>query len=197
MKVKNEARYQENRERILRHARSLIVNRGIDNVSLREIARKSGYSPASLYEYFPDKDSIFRELAGQAEQAFYLALQTAYDDPLIADPRGKILEIGAAYFRFAMQNREDFLLIFSEFRSVRRNLEEEIVEQSSYFVLVRAVSEFLQSKTMPVDTETVSFGLWSLIHGAVMLKLTHLRDFELDFEEAVREIGGVYLNGCC
>lgn len=47
---------------ILDAARELIGGRGNDAVSMREIAAQAGVPIASVYDYFPDKNGILREL---------------------------------------------------------------------------------------------------------------------------------------
>src|SRR5438477_8163229 len=51
------------RRAILDAARELFVSEGFNNVSIRKIAERIEYSPASIYSYFPSKDDIFFELA--------------------------------------------------------------------------------------------------------------------------------------
>ena len=57
------------RRAILDAARELFVSEGYNNVSIRKIAERIEYSPASIYSYFPSKDDIFFELA---EEGFRL-----------------------------------------------------------------------------------------------------------------------------
>lgn len=57
-RVPKQARSRERYERILDAARSLIAARGNDAVSMREIADKSGMPVSSVYQYFPDKNSL-------------------------------------------------------------------------------------------------------------------------------------------
>jgi AcrR family transcriptional regulator len=46
------------RDLILNTAQEIISSEGIDNVSIRKIAKKIEYSPAIIYYYFKDKDEI-------------------------------------------------------------------------------------------------------------------------------------------
>jgi AcrR family transcriptional regulator len=48
---------QENRDRVLAAARSLFSERGLD-VPIREIARRAGVGPATLYRRFPTKQAL-------------------------------------------------------------------------------------------------------------------------------------------
>lgn len=51
--------HRENqRERILEVAERLLIRKGIDNVSLSEIARETRMTRATLYEYFPNKQEM-------------------------------------------------------------------------------------------------------------------------------------------
>ncbi|MEM9072521.1 MAG: helix-turn-helix domain-containing protein [Myxococcota bacterium] len=52
----------ERREQILRTARTMIRERGIDGFALRELARELGIRAPSLYRYFESKESLLIEL---------------------------------------------------------------------------------------------------------------------------------------
>src|SRR2546427_6798677 len=49
---------EELKQQILDAARELFVREGYENVSMRKIAEKIEYSPATIYTYFKDKDEI-------------------------------------------------------------------------------------------------------------------------------------------
>lgn len=51
------------RQAILDAALELFVEHGYEEVSIRNIAAKVGYSPGAIYGYFPSKDDIFFALA--------------------------------------------------------------------------------------------------------------------------------------
>ena len=53
---------QEMRETILNAARRILLEQGVSALSMRAVARDIGYSPASLYEYFPSKAVLCRSL---------------------------------------------------------------------------------------------------------------------------------------
>jgi AcrR family transcriptional regulator len=60
----------------------LFAQRGFDGVSMRDIALECGISKATLYHYFPDKDSLLRPLAMGVTKALYLDV-AAQDDPAL------------------------------------------------------------------------------------------------------------------
>ncbi|MFD6160596.1 TetR/AcrR family transcriptional regulator [Nocardia sp. NPDC060256] len=51
---------RDNRERILEEARAVFVTDGLD-VPIREIARRAGVGPATLYRHFPTKELLVAE----------------------------------------------------------------------------------------------------------------------------------------
>ncbi|MFL5436005.1 MAG: TetR/AcrR family transcriptional regulator, partial [Myxococcales bacterium] len=108
------------RERILEAARTLLLAKGHRRLSLREVARRAGYSPASLYEHFDGKDAIVGALAAEAGSALYAALAKAAAGQ--REPKDRLVRIGRAYVRFARQHPQDFLLLFSHLPSSRRSL---------------------------------------------------------------------------
>src|SRR3954470_15008431 len=67
------------RRAILDAARDLFVTEGYQNVSIRKIAERIEYSPASIYSYFESKDDIFFELA---EEGFRLLSDPARMSPI-------------------------------------------------------------------------------------------------------------------
>lgn len=62
---------QHNRDRIIETARALFARRGIE-VTMREIARRTGVGPATLYRRFPTKQQLI-------DAAFAHELQTCRD----------------------------------------------------------------------------------------------------------------------
>ena len=60
-----QSRSKEMVNTILMSAKRLIGQQGYDAVSMREIAREAGISPAAIYQYFDDKNAILAELVSR------------------------------------------------------------------------------------------------------------------------------------
>jgi AcrR family transcriptional regulator len=175
------------RQRILAAARTLLLAKGHRHLSLREVSRLAGYSPASLYEHFLGKDAIVEALAAEASQALRTALARAAARPGPAARR--LVGIGLAYVRFARQRPEDFQLLFSQLPSGRRSLAQAIPQRSPYQVVVDAVQALLPgAEGRPAAVEELAYGLWATAHGMAMLQLTHLEGFEAGFDEVDRRV---------
>src|SRR5262245_24940699 len=100
--------HDENRSQILEAARAHVLAEGHQNFSLRAVAKRAGFSPAGLYEYFSGRDEIVEALAAQARASLRAALERAAK----AEPGAEALvALGEAYIRWAKSKKEDFMLL--------------------------------------------------------------------------------------
>ncbi|HWJ36379.1 MAG TPA: TetR/AcrR family transcriptional regulator [Steroidobacteraceae bacterium] len=70
-------------ETILDVALELIVKFGAENLAIREVARRAGVPIGSLYQYFPSKTAIIRELAKRNLERVASMLQGELDRLLV------------------------------------------------------------------------------------------------------------------
>src|ERR1700748_1849738 len=74
-------------ETILEVALELVVEHGAEPLAMREVARRAGVQISSIYQYFPSKAHIIRELAKRNLARVRLLLQEEAG-VLLADPDG-------------------------------------------------------------------------------------------------------------
>ena len=60
-----EKRHARTRENILEAAMQIVMQQGVEAVSMREIAERIEYSPSGLYEYFSSKEELFAALVDE------------------------------------------------------------------------------------------------------------------------------------
>ncbi|CAM2010919.1 TetR family transcriptional regulator [Acanthopleuribacter pedis] len=76
-----ELKKQRNRAAILLAGREIFSTIGYDAATVRDIVRESGLSPGTFYNYFEDKDAVFRdviaEVVDQLRQRLRLARKNA------------------------------------------------------------------------------------------------------------------------
>ena len=60
----------EMRRKIVDVAKDLFIHEGFEKTSIRQIAEKIEYSPATIYLYFKDKTEIFQEIMGCLREPF-------------------------------------------------------------------------------------------------------------------------------
>jgi AcrR family transcriptional regulator len=175
------------RRSILHAARALVVAQGHEKLSLRAVAAEAGFSPASLYEYFDGRDDLLAAVAQDASARFGAALALAADRG--KTPAVALVEVGLAYVDFAREHKEDFLLLFGRLDSGRQRFSDAVPTNSPYAVVMNGVREALGARgrrATQATVEQLSYLLWATAHGMAMLQVTHLRDFEADFEAADR-----------
>lgn len=74
--------HRENqRERILEVAERLLIRKGIDNVSLSEIAQEARMTRATLYEYFPNKQEVAWAIFQKVMEDIYAADASHFSQP--------------------------------------------------------------------------------------------------------------------
>lgn len=181
MNSSREKRHNRMRARILKAARKLVHASGFNKLSLRAIAREVDYSPAGLYEYFPNKDAIIDSLCEQTEQQLVNTLelsvqQNTSDHPLVA--------MGLAYISFANQNADDFQLLFQH-----AQLEPSHNITNAFMELVEDAvdnGEFLPGYDF--EDEEMAHSYWAMAHGIAMLALTREQYNTLDDRDVHREI---------
>ena len=90
---------EEMRNLILKKAMELIKKDGLENLSLRGIAEKIEYSPATVYLYFSDKMEIIHALHLKGfEKLYELQMSVSH----VEDPLLRLREQGKAYIKFAL-----------------------------------------------------------------------------------------------
>lgn len=118
IKERHERDREAVRRAILDAARDLFVREGYAHVSIRKIAERIEYSPASIYSYFASKDDIFFALA---EEGFRL-LSGPSADRAAFDGLEPLERVRATFWRmyeFSREHPEYFSLMFVD-RSVPR-----------------------------------------------------------------------------
>jgi len=98
---------------ILKAARELFLEQGVENVTTRQIAARVGISQTALYVYFSSKEEMLDSLAEEAWRGLADALAAA--DPKDAggsDPVARLRAILSSYMRFWLRRPDDYRIIF-------------------------------------------------------------------------------------
>lgn len=160
---------QEVRKLILDSAMSLFLEEGYKNVTIRKIAEKIEYSPATIYLYFKDKDEIFLTLQKMAFEKFYEFQSSGQH---IEDPVERLSVQGKTYLQFAIENPGYYELIFfmTEPKEKLKEPENYHKEMDTYGLLKANVKAAIDAGLMrTTDVEATSFALWAYVHGIASL----------------------------
>jgi len=162
-------RHRETRDEILLAAREVLLERGANDLSLREIARRAGFSPGALYKYFDSKDDMVKALADRAMGALLEALAAV---PTTLAPDERAVEIGVAYLEFARHNPEDVAVVTMH-ESVAvgpHSTEHEQLEDTVLSVFREGAASGVFSMASPEEAEFMTYGAWALAQGLATLE---------------------------
>jgi AcrR family transcriptional regulator len=173
VKERKERDKEAMRDMILQSAHQLFVDRGFEEVSIRNIAEAIEYSPATIYLYFKDKNDIYYAIQGEAFKIFnqYMAESAAAQDPL-----NHLIKMGEQYVKFAHKYPAYYKIMFiaeapmlcdkttdgwQEGDKALRGLE----------AVVQACIEAGRFRKQP--PRELAFTVWSYVHGMCSLVLTN------------------------
>ena len=94
---------------LLDAAEQLIAERGVEALSLREIAREAGTTTRAVYSLFGSKEQL---LGALGVRAFELLENGLEDLPVTAEPRQDLVEASLMFRRFALGHPALFSIAF-------------------------------------------------------------------------------------
>lgn len=155
---------------ILEAARDLILEGGLEALSMRAVAERVGVSATALYHYFANKQDLVDKVTRGAFEHFDATIRGAADRQPVGSIE-RVRAIGEAYVQFARENEAYFRVIFDSTAPDPRTLED-LPGGGGYPVLRQAVTDAMESGQMRrLDADVVSVYLWALVHGIVTLYL--------------------------
>ncbi|CAN5831536.1 TetR/AcrR family transcriptional regulator [soil metagenome] len=183
---------------IVEAARDILSEQGLDALSMRAIADRIEYSPATIYTYFRDKDELIRNVV----YAGFKRMHEYMRDELIrvGDAANSMEEFGAlgrAYALFALENTAYFRVMF-ELPSVAQmecpgaDSAEGVamMDEQPFDSVVNTMREAVEMGLVAIS-DPVSGALvgWGMMHGLTSLYLGgHLRDSIQSHEQFVNLI---------
>lgn len=171
VKERKERDKVEMREKILNSAHQLFLDRGFEEVSIRNIAEAIEYSPATIYLYFKDKDEIFYALHGEAFKMFNQHMAGLVS---VIDPFDRLIAMGEEYLRFFHEHPKYYEIMFltESPMDCEENQEKWQEGQRALGFLESILKECqTQGRFANMDTQVLAFSIWSYMHGMCALIL--------------------------
>jgi AcrR family transcriptional regulator len=186
-KIKTEQEKQQLKTLIIDAARELFVSKGVEAVSMREIAKRIGYSATSIYSHFTDKEAVLRAIC----DTDFLALANALNSIMaIQDPVERMIMLGRGYANFALSYPNHYRLMFMNPHMARKHddfcIEEQNAEQNAYLQLktvVAAVYDAGRFRADLKDIDLIAQTIWAGIHGVCSLEISMAKDEWFEWRE--------------
>lgn len=100
-------------EALLAAAVALIEEKGVETLSVREVAKRAGVSPGAPFRHFPSKTALLTAVAEQAMARLSTSVEEDLSRLGSLDPLGAIHAMGRAYLQWALANPTHFQVISS------------------------------------------------------------------------------------
>jgi AcrR family transcriptional regulator len=91
----------------------LIEERGVEQLSVREVAKRAGVSPGAPFRHFRSKTALLTAVAEQAMDRLTKSVARAVSEIDSADPAAAFEAIGQGYLEWALANPTHFQIISS------------------------------------------------------------------------------------
>lgn len=158
---------------ILNAARELLITRGVEAVTLREIAQRIEYSTTAIYVQFKDKQDLLEQMVREDLGAFSRALLAK---AAIADPVQRLDALGEAYVEFALTMPRHYQMLFltetTQQSQDPARQHKPAPGDEGYELLLHTVEECVQTgRFRPElrDPPALAQAIWASVHGLVSL----------------------------
>jgi len=197
---RRERRRRETRDDILRVARRIVIENGAENLTVREVARRTGFAPSALYRYFEGgRPEILLALARASVAVLEGHLARV---PQGLPPAERIVAMGEAYLRFAREHPEELGLLFDSLAAMEPlDLEHPdeafLAPTGVYRLLESALREGMTEGVFRIAEQDLMFvmhGTWALVHGLAMVERLHEQHGGV-FDDRGRDLIRAFVNG--
>lgn len=147
----------------------VLAEQGAEALNLREVARRAGVSHAAPYRHFADKTALIEAIAEDGFHRLWAALERANTRPA-KNTSQKLIALGLAYVRFALEHADHFRVMFSSARNPEANPSLYVESKAGFHILIEVLQAGQASgdliKDDPLDQAKA---LWATMHGIAVL----------------------------
>ncbi len=159
------------RDKILQEAIGIIYREGPRRITMRFLAKQLGYSAATIYLYFQNKQELLKEIALYGYGKLAVAMQHV---ERIEDTCEALAEMARVYIEFGLTNPQLYSLMFQELDMMHDLTPDEgkLVQYSCCLARNRYSSGIESGVFRPGDPDVEAMLGWAWAHGFVQLVLS-------------------------
>lgn len=148
----------------------LLIEKGVNGLNLREVARRAGVTHAAPYRHFADKEALIAAIAEDGFQRLGERIRTAHT-ATTGDAATKLTTLGRAYITFALEEPDSFRLMFSHTIAHREQYPALYTAAKAGFLLLQSIIEegIAAGIFMCADSMALTKSVWSMVHGLATL----------------------------
>ena len=163
------------KEACIEAARDVIAERGIENLSLREVARKLGVSHQAPYKHYPSRDHLLAEVMRRCFEGFARHLDAR---ERFEAPAADLHALGQQYLRYAAAHPLEYRLMFGTPWPEPADHADLVKDAVHAFDVLRSVLRRMhgtaKSKEALVDLDAMF--IWSSMHGLASIMQANVMD---------------------
>jgi len=173
------------RQALLIAAKELIAEAGIENLSLRKLAERAGVSRTAPYHHFSDKNDLLCAIAAQGFLRRHQEARDTFNNSRLTAEE-KFAEFICGYIKFAVNNPEEYELMFGRNIWKQKNSTQELRDVAypcfqHQLEMVTSWQEVgLISGDNPLRTSQV---IWGAVHGIAKLWIDGIYTDSAQIEE--------------
>ena len=154
-------------------ALSIIAQRGLEALSLREVARRLGVSHQAPYKHYPSRDHLLAEVIRRCFERFATAMRSAQSE---AGPEGALRALGETYLSFAAAHPLEYRLMFGT--PWPRATDTAILKPSATaaFAVLAETLHRLDPSAGSDRTRLDALFVWATMHGLATLRGSNALD---------------------
>lgn len=154
----------ELREACVIAAREVIAEQGVENLSLRDVARKLGVSHQAPYKHYASRDHLLAEVMRRCFEGFAAHLDAR---PPVDDPETDLEALGLRYLSYARERPLEYRLMFGTPWPASAEHPDLVRDASHAFDILRQVLRRLHagSATTSDQVDLDALFVWSTMHG--------------------------------
>jgi AcrR family transcriptional regulator len=187
---KREQRKAQNRAAIVDAAREVFAELGFDGAGVRDVIRATHLASGTFYNYFPDKESVFREVLNQSiEQIRERLVAVRHGATSLEHFVGDAYE---AWFRFLVEDRLMFKLIQRNAATIRAMVGDPILGAGVDELLQDLHDAIARGDIPPLDADYLT---GAMVGAAFELGIRMAERDPPDVEGAARFATQLFLGG--
>jgi len=168
-------------------------NQDLNLLSMRKIACRANCSVATIYNYYPNKDSLYIDIL---KNGFVLLQNFLLTGKPAVDPTNNLMEVARRYFEFAVKHKNYYQLMFSyplpkykDYLGTSMEMaaaQEKELAMSTLGAITRIIEQSIsQGNIKCSDPLSVTKMFWAMSHGLISLYHSKvLQEVEQDAEGA-------------
>lgn len=154
--VKDPSLIKKRRDQIIKGAISLFKQKGFHGTTTREIAKESGFSIGTLYEYIRTKEDVlflvYEAINDQVHQRLAEVINERHPSP------GNLITIIDSYYRLMDEMQDEVTILYQEVKSLDSTMKHTVLEKERAKVLMlkQAILNCVSEKVDEAEAELLA-----------------------------------------